>query len=142
MLVSDIMNPEIVSISPEETVALAARLLSRHNIGSLPVCGGDGKIRGILTDRDIVLRCVAADEDPETTPVSEIMSRSVITVNPGDDVRRASELMGLGQVRRLPVTENGKLIGIVSLGDMAQISICDMETARALGEISSNLRDR
>ena len=142
MLVSDIMNPQIVSISPEETVALAARLLSRHNIGSLPVCGGDGKIRGILTDRDIVLRCVAADEDPETTPVSEIMSRSVITVNPGDDVRRASELMGLGQVRRLPVTENGKLVGIVSLGDMAQISVCDMEAARALGEISSNLRDR
>ena len=142
MLVSDIMNPETVTISPEETVALAARLLSRHNIGSLPVCGGDGEVRGILTDRDIVLRCVAADEDPETTPVSEIMSRSVITVNPGDDVRRASELMGLGQVRRLPVTENGKLVGVVSLGDMARISLCDMEAARALEEISSNLRDR
>lgn len=142
MRVSDIMNPEIVCVSPEETVSLAARLLSRHNVGSLPVCGGDGKLRGIVTDRDIVLRCVATDQDPETTPVSEIMSRSVITVSPKDDIRRASELMGVGQVRRLPVTEDGKLVGIVSLGDMAQTSVCDMEAARALSEISSTIRER
>ncbi|MGM9521022.1 MAG: CBS domain-containing protein [Oscillospiraceae bacterium] len=142
MLVSDIMNKEIVSVSPEESVALASRLLSRHNIGSLPVCGGDGKLRGIITDRDIVLRCVAVDEDPDIMPVSEIMSRSVITISPQDDINRASELMSIGQVRRLPVTEDGKLVGMLALGDMARSYTCDMEAARALSEISSNLRHR
>ncbi len=142
MKVSDVMNTEIVSVSPDETVSLAARLLSRHNIGSVPVCTGDGQVRGILTDRDIVLRCVAAGEDPETTQVREVMSRSIISVNPGDEVKRAAELMGKGQVRRLPVTDEGRLVGVVSLGDLARISVCDMEAAHALGEISMNVRQR
>ena len=142
MKISDIMNPEPITVSPDETAALASRLLSRHNIGSLPVCGADGRLRGVVTDRDIVVRCVAAGEDPESTSVSDVMSRSVITVNPEEDVKRASELMGKGQVRRLPVTENGKLVGIVSLGDISKISVCDMEAAHALCEISMNIRER
>lgn len=68
MQVRDLMNPSVVSITPGESVALAARLLSRHNVGSLPVCGEDGHLRGIVTDRDIVTRCVAAEEDPAQTP--------------------------------------------------------------------------
>ena len=64
MQVRDLMSSSVVSIAPGESAALAARLLARHNIGSLPVCGTDGRLRGIVTDRDIVLRCVAAEEDP------------------------------------------------------------------------------
>ncbi|MFR1233294.1 MAG: CBS domain-containing protein [Evtepia gabavorous] len=60
----DIMNPHVVSIDPTESAALAARLLARHNVGSLPVCGSGGQLQGMVTDRDIVLRCVAAEEDP------------------------------------------------------------------------------
>ena len=142
MIVSDIMNKDVVSISPEESVALASRLLSRHNVGSLPVCSSDGKLRGIVTDRDIVLRCVAVDEDPEIMPVSEIMSRSLVTCAPSDEIARASQLMSSAQVRRLPVTDKGKLVGMLSLGDMARSRACDMEASRALGEISSNLRQR
>lgn len=142
MKVSDIMNSSTVSVSPDETVALAARLLSRHNIGSLPVCGQDGSVKGVITDRDIVLRCVAPGEDPENTQVRQVMSRSIVTVSPEDDVKRASELMGTAQVRRLPVTENGKLVGILALGDMAKVSVCDMEAAHALSEISENIRER
>lgn len=59
MKVADLMNPSVITIAPEESAALAARLISRHNVGSLPVCGRDGRLRGIVTDRDIVLRCVA-----------------------------------------------------------------------------------
>ncbi len=142
MKVSDVMNSETVSIDPEETVSLAARLLSRHNIGSLPVCASDGRVRGVITDRDIVLRCVAAGEDPEFTPVREVMSRSVITVEPGEDVKKAGELMARGQVRRLPVTENGRLTGILSLGDLARVSACTAEASHALTEISGNIRER
>ena len=67
MQVKEVMSRRIIAISPEETVAVAARLLSQHNIGALPVCSRDGRLRGMVTDRDIVVRCVAAGDDPERT---------------------------------------------------------------------------
>ena len=139
MQVRDLMNPSVVSITPGESAALAARLLSRHNLGSLPVCGEDGGLRGIVTDRDIVLRCVAAEEDPAQTQVKDIMTRNCATVSPGDDCREATRLMAAQQVRRLPVTEGGKIVGIVSLGDLAKCQAFDMEAAKALSEISENI---
>ena len=142
MLVKEIMSKNPVTISQEESSAVAARLLSRHNLGSLPVCGSDGRLRGIVTDRDIVLRCVAAENDPDITPVREIMSRSMITVSPEDDVRSAAQLMAGRQVRRLPVVEKGKVVGVLSLGDMARSDRFDMECAKALSEISANVRRR
>lgn len=142
MLVKELMSKNPVTISQEESAAVAARLLSRHNLGSLPVCGSDGRLRGIVTDRDIVLRCVAAENDPDITPVREIMSRSMITVSPEDDVRSAAQLMAGRQVRRLPVVEKGKVVGMLSLGDMARSDRFDMECAKALSEISANVRRR
>ena len=142
MQVSEMMNKNVVSISPEESTAFASRLLSRYNIGALPVCTRDGRLRGMVTDRDIVLRCVAADSDPEVTPVKEIMSRSLITASPRDDVSRVSGMMATGQIRRLPVVEDGKLVGILSLGDLARSRQFDMEAGRALTEISSNVRSK
>ena len=142
MLVKEIMSKNPVTISQEESAAVAARLLSRHNLGSLPVCGSDGRLRGIVTDRDIVLRCVAAENDPDITPVREIMSRSMITVSPEDDVRSAAQLMAGRQVRRLPGVDKGKVVGVLSLGDMARSDRFDMECAKALSEISANVRRR
>ena len=142
MLVSELMNDNVISISPEDSAARAARLFFRHNIGAVPVCTDDQKLRGIVTDRDIVLRCVAAENDPETTPVREIMSRSVITVGPSDDVREAARQMAQGQIRRVPVVSDGKLVGMLSLGDMAKTHEFDMEASKALSEISSNVRKR
>lgn len=139
MQVKDLMNPSVVTIEPGSSAALAARLLSRHNVGSLPVCSGDRKLRGVVTDRDIVLRCVAAEEDPAQTPVRDIMSRACVTVAPGDDCRKASHLMAVRQVRRLPVVEDGKLVGILSLGDLATSRSYDTEAAQALTEISENI---
>lgn len=141
MIVSDLMNTHVVSVNPDESCTLAARLLHRHNIGSLPVCGMDGKLRGIVTDRDIVLRCVAAETDPQTTKVREIMSRGVQSVGPSDDVREASRKMASSQVRRMPVTDTGgKVVGMLSLGDMAKSHAFDMEAAKALSEISHNVK--
>ena len=110
MQIRDLMNPSVVTIEPGSSAALAARLLSRHNVGALPVCSGDRRLRGMVTDRDIVLRCVAAEEDPAQTPVRDIMTRGCVTVSPGDDCREATRLMAAQQVRRLPVVEGGKLV--------------------------------
>ena len=137
MQVKEVMSRRIIAISPEETVAVAARLLSQHNIGALPVCSRDGRLRGMVTDRDIVLRCVAPEADPKSVPVKEIMSRRLAAVAPGDDVRQAARLMARRQIRRLPVVAEGKVVGMVSLGDLAQCGRYEMEISRALTDISS-----
>ncbi len=142
MLVSELMSNNLITISPDEPASLAARLLYRHNIGSVPVCTEDGKLKGVVTDRDIVLRCVAAENDPETTPVREIMTRGLVTINPNADVREAAQKMAEAQVRRLPVVEAGKLVGYLSIGDLAKTHMYDMEASKALSEISLNLRKR
>ena len=139
MEIKDLMNPSVVTIEPTASAALAARLLSRHNVGSLPVCGEDRRLRGMVTDRDIVLRCVAAEEDPAQTPVRDIMSRGCATVSPGADCREATRLMARQQVRRLPVVDRGKLVGMISLSDLARSHRFDMEAAQALCEISENI---
>ncbi len=140
MQVKDIMSTKVVSVSPNESATVAARLLSRYNIGALPVCGKEGRLRGVITDRDIVLRCVASEDDPNSTKVSEIMTRRVISVSADETVQRASELMAREQIRRLPVEEDGKLIGMLSLGDLAKGQNCSMEAAAALSEISENVK--
>ena len=140
MQVSEVMNRNVVTIDPGESVALAARLLSRHNVGSLPVCGPGGRLLGIVTDRDIVLRCVAPEENPSQVPVRSVMSRNPSFLLPEDDIRQAAQLMSLHQVRRLPVAEEGKLVGMLSLGDLARCGKAEMEVSRALLDISGNVK--
>ena len=140
MKVSQLMSSNVISVSPQESAANAARLISRNNIGSLPVCLEDGKLRGIVTDRDIVTRCIAAESDPETTKVREIMTRGVVCVSPEADVREATRIMAGEQIRRLPVTSDGRVVGMLSLGDMAKTQSYDMEASKALSEISMPTR--
>ncbi len=142
MLVSDLMSDSVITIGPDEPASLAARLFYRHNIGSVPVCTPDGKLKGVVTDRDIVLRCVAAENDPDSTPVREIMTRNLVTVSPKDDVREAARQMADAQVRRLPVVDDGRLVGYLAIGDMAKTHQFDMEASKALSEISLNVRKR
>lgn len=142
MKVSDIMSEHITSIRQDEPVAAAARLLMRRNLGALPVCGADGQLRGMVTDRDIVLRCVAAGDDPRSTRISEIMSRGVAFVSPQDSIEKAADIMSSEQVRRLPVVENGKPVGMLSLCDLVRSGRCQAEAASALSEISATLRRR
>lgn len=142
MQIRDCMSGSVVTIAPEESAALAARLLTRHNLGVLPVCGYDGQLRGIVTDRDIITRCIAVDQDPSRVPVADIMSREVETVAPADDPHVAAAKMAANQVRRLPVVEDGTLIGMLSLSDLARNRKLDMEAAAALSEISTNVKSR
>ena len=139
MKVCDIMTSKVICIGQDEPISSAARLLKRHNIGSVPVCDDGGRLKGIVTDRDIVLRCVAADTDPKDIKVSEIMSRGVITTGPFEMVEKASHLMSDDQVRRLPVLDNGRVVGMVALCDLARNYDCEMEASEALTEISANI---
>ncbi len=142
MKLRDIMTRSVVSIHPEESVAVAARSMTHYNIGALPVCGDDGKICGVLTDRDLVTRCLASGKTPENTRVREVMSAQVISASPEMDTAVAAHLMGRQQVRRLPVVEKGKLCGMVSLGDLAIRDDLNPDAADALGDISSNISAR
>jgi CBS domain-containing protein len=138
--VGDVMSRQVISITPEESVALAARLLARYTLGALPVCTEGGKLVGIITDRDIVIRSVADPLDPATLAVEEIMSRNVEWITPQEPLHTAALRMARRQIRRLPVVENGNLVGMLSLGDLAIQGDDKMEAAEALEEISRNLR--
>ena len=142
MYIKDMMTRRAVSVAPDEPITAAARLLKRDNIGSVPVCDSKGQLQGIITDRDIVLRCVAAGVDPDKTLIRDVMTNGVFTVSPTDTVESAAALMGKAQVRRLPVCENGTLVGMLSLGDLACSGACNMEASAALTEISSGVQHR
>lgn len=140
MRVRDLMSKSVVTITPEESAALAARLLSRHELGALPVCAADGTLAGIVTDRDIVTRCVAAGEEPGRVPVRDIMSPAPSVITPETPILDAARLMAQRQVRRLPVVEQGHVVGMLSLGDLARSRRTDTEAAEALSDISASLR--
>ena len=139
MQVQDIMNTHVVYAVQSDSAARAARLFSRYNIGSVPILGETGKLRGIVTDRDVALRCIAADNAPEDTPLKEIMSRCVVTAAPDDNVETAAHKMSAAQVRRLPVVKNGRLVGMLSISDLAKAPGCSALSVDTLSEISSNL---
>ena len=141
MEIKDIMTRGVVSIDPAESVEVAARTMARHNIGALPVCA-NGKLCGMLTDRDIVTRCLAANRLPADTQVKQVMTEQVTSVRPDMQTGVAAHLMGRLQVRRLPVVEDGKLCGMVSLGDMAVREETVLDASDALADVSSNLSQR
>ena len=115
MKVRELMSGPVIRIHDKENVSVAARTLTHYNIGALPVCTTDGRLCGVVTDRDIVTRCMAAGKNPEHTTVREIMTGQVLSVAPEMDAGAAAHLMGRRQVRRLPVVEGGKLCGMLSL---------------------------
>jgi CBS domain-containing protein len=116
--VRDAMTEDPRSIGASASVVEAARLMREEHIGSLPVTD-DEQLVGMITDRDITTRVVAEASDPKTTSVGDVCSRDVITVEADKDHEEALEVMGRHQVRRLPIVENGKLVGIVAQADIA-----------------------
>ena len=142
MKLRDIMTKQVVRIQPEETIAVAARMLEHNNIGAIPVCNDEGKLCGMITDRDIVIRCLAAGKSPQTTSVREVMTSRIYVARPDMDASLAAGLMGREQIRRLPVMENGRLCGMISLGDLAMKEESSIEAGDALTEISSHLSSR
>lgn len=120
MKVREIMSTPARSLRPEDTLLRAAQLMQQLDVGALPVCTGDGRLAGVITDRDIVTRAIARGRDPRMTVVADTMSPGAIFVFENQDVVDAVHVMEHHQIRRLAVV-NGeqRLAGIVSLGDIA-----------------------
>ena len=116
--VRDAMTEDPRSIGASASVVDAARLMRAEHIGSLPVIE-DERLVGMITDRDITTRVVAESAAPETTSVGDVYSRDLISVEPDHDLEEALELMARHQVRRLPVVEGGRLVGMVAQADIA-----------------------
>ena len=129
--VSDIMTKAPVALSAEDTVRDAARHMRELNVGAI-VVQKHGKLFGIVTDRDIVVRCLARDGNCDSTLLGDICSPEVATLRPDDDVDHAVALMRAKAIRRIPVVKNGKAVGILSLGDLA----LERDPESALGKIS------
>lgn len=132
--IRDIMTDDVDCCSLLDNVYEVAVKMKELNVGAVPIVD-QGKIVGMITDRDIVLRCVA-EKHPASSKVEDIMSSDLITISPDATSKEAVRLMAEHQIRRLPVVEEGKLIGIVSLGDFAVRELTDDQAKTALSEIS------
>ena len=139
MKIGDIMTRDVRTIVRNSTVEQAARMMKDLNVGSIPVTENENVI-GIITDRDVVLRNVADGRTAADTRVEEVMSKTVVTATPDMDVHRAADLMAQKQIRRLPVVENNRMVGIVSIGDLAVRNIYENEAGEALSSISKPSR--
>ncbi|MCX7922450.1 MAG: CBS domain-containing protein [Clostridia bacterium] len=135
MKVRDIMTKNVAYTNPMATLTEVAQLMQKHNVGTIPVCDQSGVV-GVVTDRDIVVRNVAHGNNPQNTPVKDVMTSSVATATPDMDVSDVSKIMSANQIRRVPVVENNKLVGILAIGDIATDSRFDTEASEALTEIS------
>lgn len=130
--VREMMTAAPETVTPEATIRDAAAVMERRDIGDVLVVEGD-ELSGILTDRDIAVRAVARGLDASSTPVREVLSASTVAISPTSSVQEAIELMRRHDIRRLPVVESGRPIGILSLGDLA----VSREPGSVLADISA-----
>jgi CBS domain-containing protein len=139
MKIRDVMTPNPRTVSPNDTVQSAAQVMRAEDTGAVPVVE-NGRVLAVVTDRDIVVR-VVADGGTLAGPVFAIASTDVVTASPEMSTRDAEALMGERQIRRLPVVENDRLIGIVSLGDLAVKSGHDDRVGETLEHISEGVKE-
>ncbi|WP_057912851.1 CBS domain-containing protein [Peribacillus muralis] len=132
----DIMSMDVDFCTVEDNIYEAAVKMKEHDVGVIPVLD-NGQLVGVITDRDIVIRCVAGKK-PNSTRITDVMSTHLITGTSDMLVDEAEELMGNEQIRRLPIVENGKLIGIIALGDLAIHKQTSSEAGIALSSISED----
>jgi CBS domain-containing protein len=132
--IKDVMTREVRACEPSATVVEAAKVMAREDIGPVPIVE-DGRLVGIVTDRDIIVQVVAAGRDVNSTTVGDIASRDLVTVSPDDNLDDALTLLAERQVRRLPVVEGDRLVGIVAQADIARLGK-DKKTGEVVEEIS------
>lgn len=120
MKVKECMTQNVLYCNPNATIAEAAGLMNQNQVGCIPVCNTENNVVGILTDRDITLRSVACGKDANNTSVSEIMTTKIYCCDYNDEITTVAQAMGKTGIRRMPVTSNGKLVGILSIGDFAK----------------------
>lgn len=126
--VKDVMTREPKALKKGDTCRDAAALMRKEDCGSLPIVEGD-RLVGIVTDRDIVIRAIAADKDPRTCAVGDVMTADPVTVSPRTSLDEAATIMAERQIRRLPVIDGGRLVGILVIGQLAR-----RESAQVAGE--------
>ena len=141
MKVSDVMTTEVETVQMNSTLEEAASIMKVENVGAIPVVDEDDDLVGIITDRDIVVRCVAEGKDPSDTSVEEVLSHELETIEPDVDVDEAARLMADKQIRRLPVCQDGELVGMISIGDLAVKATQPETSGAALREISQGVKD-
>jgi CBS domain-containing protein len=134
MQIRDIMTSDVSTVAPNSTVNEAAQIMKNLNVGAVPVTNGAQPV-GIITDRDIAIRNTAVNGNANDQ-VQNCMSSNLVYGNPEMSVEEAAQLMAENQIRRLPIVENGNLVGIVALGDLAVQDKSDMEAGNALSSIS------
>jgi CBS domain-containing protein len=133
--VRELMTPDPEHLSADDTLVTAAQRMRDADVGSLPICTDDGQVTGIITDRDIVVKCIANGGDPSTATVGSIASEMVYTVGPDDQIENALSVMEDHQVRRLPIVENGKLVGMLAQADVAR-TMSEPRVGEVVEEIS------
>ncbi|MGJ9459773.1 CBS domain-containing protein [Oceanobacillus sp. CF4.6] len=135
--VRDIMTSQVMTVNETQSVQEAAAIMSQYNIGAVPVINNSGQMVGMVTDRDITLRTTAQGQNAQT-PVSQVMTaQQMVEGTPDMDVHQAAQLMAQQQIRRLPVIENGQIVGMVALGDLAVQNQYANEAEQALSSIST-----
>jgi CBS domain-containing protein len=132
--IRDLMSSNPRTVSSDSSVIEAARMMRDEDVGLVPVVDGD-RLVGTVTDRDITIRVVAEQKDPQSTQVREVASTDLVTIDPQQDLSEALRLMAQHQVRRLPVVEQGRLVGIVAQADVAREG-SDSQTGELVEEIS------
>jgi CBS domain-containing protein len=132
----DIMTPGVECISENDTVLDGAKMLAKLNVGSMPICGEDNRLKGMLTDRDIVVKVLAEGRDPATTKAGELGQGKPVTIGADDSVHEAIETMAQHKVRRLPVIDGHDLVGIVSQADIAR-NVDEEDVGRLVEVIST-----
>ena len=130
----DLMTSPAECLAPDETLVTAARMLSKYDVGSMPILDGDTLV-GVVTDRDIVVEAIAKGLDPKDTPVSAIASTNVVTIEASAPAEEVAALMAKHQVRRLPVVDGGKVVGVVAQADVAR-ELDEGTTGEVVEEIS------
>ncbi|SRR6266516_3021661 len=133
--VRDAMTPNPRAVSPGSSVVEAARLMEQEDVGSLPVVEGDEVLVGIVTDRDIAIRVVAAGKDPASTSVGDVFTEHPSCAYPDEPLDEALEQMVYRRVRRLPVVEDDRLVGILAQADVVH-EVKDKKAAQVIEEIS------
>ncbi len=137
--VQDIMTKNVKVCSPHDSVATAAKIMRDINCGTVPVCEGK-KVVGMITDRDIVLHVVADGKDSKSVHCHDCMTKDVITCAPDTDIHECARIMSDHQIRRIPVVQNGNIVGICAIGDLAKVNIFINEAGDALSQISEPSR--
>lgn len=131
----DLMTPGAECVQANETLVDAARKMRDLDVGALPICGEDNRLKGVLTDRDIVVRCIADGKSPSDTKASDLAQGKPVTIGADDSAEEALKTMSQHQIRRLPVIDGQRLVGMLSQADVAR-ALPNEQVGEMLEEVS------